>query len=174
MKNLLTIIPLVILLCFTFGCQKAEEVAEEVAEEAMVAALTDEDVEANRIMTAEFAKAATAMDWIAVANFYAEDAIVMPPNQPIIQGRDAIYSSKLAYPPVLGFNAQVEDVYGYGDLAVVRGTYEITLQPEGVPDPIKDTGKWIEIRRKQQDGSWLIEIDIWNSNNPPLPPPKKE
>ena len=29
MKKLLTVIPLVILFCFTFGCQKGEEVAEE-------------------------------------------------------------------------------------------------------------------------------------------------
>jgi len=43
MKKLLMILPLVFLLCFTFGCQQGEEVAEE----AMVAALTEEDVEAN-------------------------------------------------------------------------------------------------------------------------------
>ncbi len=33
MKKLLMIIPLVILLCFTFGCQQGEEVAEETKEE---------------------------------------------------------------------------------------------------------------------------------------------
>ena len=32
MKKLLMIIPLVFLLCFTFGCQQAEEVAEESVE----------------------------------------------------------------------------------------------------------------------------------------------
>jgi hypothetical protein len=31
MKKLLLIVPLVSLLCFTFSCQKAEEVAEEPA-----------------------------------------------------------------------------------------------------------------------------------------------
>jgi len=170
MKKLLMILPLVFLLCFTFGCQQGEEVAEE----AMVAALTEEDVEANNAMTAEFAKAATAMDLVAVSNFYAEDAIVMPPNQHIIQGKDAIRASKEVYPPVKEFIASVDEVYGYGDLAVVRGTYELSIQPEGVQEPIKDMGKWIEIRRKQQDGSWLIEVDIWNSNNPLLPPLKKE
>ena len=34
MKKFLTIIPLVILLCFTFGCQQGEEVAEETKEDA--------------------------------------------------------------------------------------------------------------------------------------------
>ncbi len=40
MKKSLMIIPLVILLCFTFGCQQGEEVAEEVG----VKALSNEDV----------------------------------------------------------------------------------------------------------------------------------
>ncbi|NIM59869.1 MAG: hypothetical protein GTO16_13160, partial [Candidatus Aminicenantes bacterium] len=41
MKKLLSVIPLVILLCFTFGCQQGEEVAEEpvVDVEADIAAL---------------------------------------------------------------------------------------------------------------------------------------
>ena len=33
MKKLFMVLPLVLLLCFTFGCQKGEEVAEEVAQE---------------------------------------------------------------------------------------------------------------------------------------------
>ena len=42
MKKILMIIPLVILLCFTFGCQKGEEVAEEVTlDEAKKAEITE-------------------------------------------------------------------------------------------------------------------------------------
>ena len=48
----------------------------------------------------------------------------------------------------------------------MRGAYSLTIQPEGAPESIRDTGKYIEIRRKQQDGSWLIAIDIWNSDLP--------
>ena len=49
MKKLLTIIPLVILLCFTFSCQQGEEVAEEPvvdieAEKAAVKACIDDFV----------------------------------------------------------------------------------------------------------------------------------
>ena len=32
--------------------------------------------------------------------------------------------------------------------------------------PIQDHGKFIEIRRKQPDGSWLISRDIFNSDLP--------
>jgi hypothetical protein len=41
------------------------------------------------------------------------------------------------------------------------------LNPPGAANPIRDRGKYIEIRRRQEDGSWLISRDIFNSNQPP-------
>ncbi len=55
MKKLLTVIPLVILLCFTFGCQqKGEEVSEEAvidieAEKAAVKTMLDEWIQSLRL-----------------------------------------------------------------------------------------------------------------------------
>ena len=51
MKRLITIIPLAILLCFTFSCQQGEEVAE-------VAALSDEDVAAIKALHDAYIQAA--------------------------------------------------------------------------------------------------------------------
>ncbi len=52
MKKLFMVLPLVFLLCFTFSCQKAEEVAEEapVAEDpaAKDAAADDEDAQSPK------------------------------------------------------------------------------------------------------------------------------
>ena len=52
------------------------------------------------------------------------------------------------------------------DLAYVLGTYTMTIVPPGAPGPIEDSGKYIEIRRRQPDGSWLISTDIFNSDLP--------
>ncbi len=41
----------------------------------------------------------------------------------------------------------------------------MTLEIEGMP-PVQETGKYIEIRRKQEDGSWLLAVDIFNSDTP--------
>jgi len=165
MKKLLMIIPLVILLCFTFGCQQpVEEVAEEAVAE--VAALSDEDVAAIKASTDEYIQAWSSADWVTLTALYTEDAIVMPPNESMVQGRDEIQALNEAFPVPLEANLTIVEIDGRGDLAYVRGTYSYTVQPEGAPEPIRDTGKYLEIRRKQEDGSWPIAIDIWNSDLP--------
>ena len=69
-----------------------------------------------------------------------------------------------AFPRVTRAEFHVEEIDGYGDIAYVTGRYAMTLQPEGAPGPIDDRGKYIEIRRKQADGSWLLARDIFNSD----------
>ena len=45
----------------------------------------------------------------------------------------------------------------------------------GATEPINDTGKYIEIWRKQADGSWRVIRDIFNSDLPvAAPEPKAE
>jgi len=68
MKKLLTVIPLVILLCFTFGCQqKGEEVAEEAvidieAEKAAVKTMLDEWIQCIETEDMELASKIFASD----------------------------------------------------------------------------------------------------------------
>ena len=165
----LSIFPLILLLCFTFSCQPP---AEEVAEEAEPMGLTDEDVAAIRASTEAYLQAWRSGDWAALAGLHTEDATVMPPNESAIHGRDAIQAWNEGQPAPIEANLTIVEIDGRGDLAYVRGTYTQTYEPIGEPGQIQDTGKYIEIRRKQQDGSWLISIDIFNSDQPP--PPEKE
>jgi hypothetical protein len=46
------------------------------------------------------------------------------------------------------------------DLAFVRGTVSMSMASEGASEPIQFTGKFLEILRKQKDGSWLIAREI--------------
>jgi len=164
------ILPLVFLLCFTFSCQQREKVAEEVG----VAPLSDEDVAAIKAAHDAFVQAVMTGGWGAVIEFYTEDAVFMPPNAPMIQGKEALKEFSKMWPPVTAFNLTVEDMDGRDDLAYVRGVYSQTIAIEGAPEPIQDKGKFVEIMRKQEDGSWLISIDILNSDMPLSPPPEKE
>ena len=54
-----------------------------------------------------------------------------------------------------------------GDLAFHRYSYDIVLTPKG-GEPTKESGAGIQILQRQQDGSWKISKDIWNSDSPPL------
>ena len=42
----------------------------------------------------------------------------------------------------------------------------MTILVEGTLEPTHDTGKYVEIWRKQPDGKWLIAVDISNSDLP--------
>jgi len=125
--------------------------------------LSDADVAAIRAANASYASAVKARDWGALAALYAQDAIILPPNHPPVTGRANIKAYFEAFPPMSAFEVPIVEIEGRSDLALVRGTYSLTISQEGSA-PVTDSGKWMEKRRKQADGSWLILCDIWNSD----------
>jgi uncharacterized protein (TIGR02246 family) len=129
------------------------------------AGLSEADRAAIEATSKAFVEGVNAKDWAAVAATYTEDAALMPPNGPSVEGRADIQAFVEAFPPISDFNFEIIEVEGQGDMAYVRGTYTMTITPEG-GDPITDTGKYIEIRKKQADGSWLLYLDIFNSDVP--------
>lgn len=129
--------------------------------------LSGADLEAQKGISSAFVKHVLAKDWDALAAMYAEDAILCPPNQPAVKGRAAIKAWMATLPPVTEFKATDVRVEGHGDLAYAHGVYEMTLMPPGAPGPVKDAGKYVDIRKKQKDGRWLYSVDIFNSDLPP-------
>lgn len=125
--------------------------------------LSEADLATIKTANASYAAAVKARDWAALAALYAQDAIIMPPNHTSVTGRADIQAFFQGFPPMSNFEVPVVEIEGRGDLAVVRGTYSLTITQEGAA-PVTDTGNWIEMRRKQADGSWLIVRDIWNSD----------
>ena len=158
----ISIFSLILILCFTFGCQQpVEEVAEEAA--AKVAALSDEDVAAIKTAHDAYVQAVLAGGLGATIEFYTEDAILIAKG-PIIQGREAIKEAFEAFskasPTITTFNLTLDEIDGRDDLALVRGMVSMTMEVEGATEPIQATGKFLEILRKQEDGLWLITIDF--------------
>lgn len=60
------------------------------------------------------------------------------------------------------------EVDGRGDLAYVRGRYSMVMALPSQPE-LSESGKYIEIWRKQPDGSWKLFRDIFNADAPPAP-----
>jgi ketosteroid isomerase-like protein len=83
-----------------------------------------------------------------------------------VEGRDAIREWMAGMPTLTDFTAPVVEVVGYGDLAYVRGTFEVTMSGPGLPGVMTERGKYLSILRKQADGTWKLAIDIWNSDLP--------
>ena len=128
--------------------------------------LSEEDVAGIREVQDAWLFHVRQADWVSLMVVYTEDAIVMPANGPAIEGRQAIQEFMQAFPTITEVDLTIEEIDGRGDLAFVRGTYTMTLEPEGAPEPIQDRGKYIEIRRRQADGAWLLAVDIFNSDLP--------
>ena len=128
--------------------------------------LSEEDVAAIEASFESLAQAVRAGDGAGAAALYTQDAVFMPPNEPAVQGRVAIEAWTGASPPVTEFSLPIAEIDGRGDLAFVRGTLSITIMPEGAPEPIQDTGKYLVILRRQPDGAWLIAVDVFNSDLP--------
>jgi len=136
------------------------------------AAITDAERTAIRALDTEFAQKAMAGDYAGlVKSYYAEDAMLLPPNMAAATGHAAIEATLRGFPPVSSFTLTAEEIEGAGDMIYARGRYTMVLNPPGAA-AIPDSGKFMEIWRKQADGSWKVTRDMFNSDVPmPAPPP---
>ncbi len=138
-----------------------------------VAPLSDEDVAALEDLRTALVQAWLAGDCDAAAAIYAEDAVSLPQDAPIVEGRTAIRAGCEAEEATTQ-DASITSlqVDGYGDLAFDRGTWSQTFVSEGMAEPVTIAGKYLVIYRKQADGSWLCKVEIWNLDAP-LPQPEQ-
>lgn len=123
--------------------------------------------QAIEAQNAKFAAAFNSQDAAGVAAIYTVDATSLPPYRNMIQGRPLIEESN-KYEFGLGLkNLRLGTVSldVHGDIAHEVGEYIITIQPEG-KEETEDSGKYMAIWKKQADGNWLIDKDIWNSSIP--------
>ena len=132
-----------------------------------------------RDLDAQWAKAAAAKDVEQTIAYYSDDAIVLPPNATSAATKEAIrnvWKDMLASPSlVISWQPTRVQVGKSGEMAWVRGTYELTMN-DASGKPIDDRGKYLEVWEKQTDGNWKCAADMWNSDlaaSASAPPEKK-
>jgi len=159
--------PLVLSVCFallSFAFVGTASAADTKSEQA----LRDAD--------AQWSKAAGAKDLDKTVSYYADDAIVMPPNASAATTKEAIrkvWQDLIASPGlVISWKATKVEVAKSGDLACLSGTYELTMN-DASGKPVNDRGKYVEVWEKQADGKWKCGADIRNSDLPAAPAEKK-
>ena len=130
-------------------------------------ALSEGDKTAIRAATDTFVANARARRDSANAQLYTENGSFMVPNMGIAEGRAAIRAHLAAFPLMSDFTLTPIEIDGRGDLAYVRGTYSFKIVGSDGHQVGEDHGKYLEVRRKQPDGNWLIVADIFNSDLPP-------
>ena len=140
------------LLSFTTVCLSSAADTKSAIEKAL------------RDLDAQWSAAAGAKDVDKTVSYYAESAVVMPPNASAATTKESIRSAwkeMLTTPgAALSWKATKVEVAKSGDMACVSGTYEMTMK-----DGTKDRGKYCEVWEKK-GGTWRCGTDIWNSDLP--------
>jgi ketosteroid isomerase-like protein len=134
----------------------------------------DASVEERLLLSrdAEWANlAASNQDVEKLVSYWTDDALVIPPGQPAVEGKDALRAFVKESQGVPGFRIHWVSSHvtfsNDGRLAYMRGTNETTLNgPDGKPMTI--LGRAITVWRKDPDGQWRCAVDIWNE--PPRRP----
>jgi uncharacterized protein (TIGR02246 family) len=150
------------------GCRSADP--RSSGEAAAPTELTDADRAAIRAADSSFAAAANAGDVDAVAAVYARDASLLAPNLPPQRGQAAIrgFWGGFLNAYTVKFEIASDTIEGRGDLAYNMGQYRFTAVPKVRSNPgVADEGKFLEVLKKQPDGSWKYVVDMYSSNLAP-------
>jgi len=102
--------------------------------------------------------------------YFHENAVIFPPGQSTIKGKDSIavfYNvfEELFIPSFK--NVYSERSFEIKDSMAVRrynGYAEILFRDS--PDTLISNNKYVDMLKKQPDGSWKIVWHIWNENQP--------
>ncbi len=116
-------------------------------------------------MNRDFAAALNAKDAAKAASYYSEEAVLIPPGEPLVRGRAAIQEYwKVAIESGGVRDASVEtlEAQSSGDLGYEIGSYVLTANgPNG--EVVKERGRYVELLKRGTDGKWYSTAGIWNA-----------
>ena len=125
------------------------------------------DEKAVRDADAEWSKVAGAKDLDKTVAYYADDAMILPPNQPMVISKTGIrdlWKGFLDSLTDISWKTTRVEMAKSGDTGYLIGTYAMTMK-----DGTKDTGKYCEVWKKQTDGKWKVTADMFSSDLPAAP-----
>ena len=143
------------ILIFQFGCNQYVDTVNE--KEKLLQADKDFSETSLKLGAAE-----------AFNQYLTEDALELPSGKNAVQGRENIYDMmkenqddyKLEWTP------QYAEVAKSGELGYTWGTYILSYKDEKGEEQ-KSYGKYLNIWKKQTDGSWKVAVDMGNSSPKP-------
>ncbi len=129
---------------------------------------TDADIKAIREFLESSGEAVNTGDVEAEVNRFTEDGIYMWPDAPSIQGHGALrawFETRCSKVDV-SLKGTSEELEVFGDRALERGSYIANIQPKTSDKVETVRGKYLNILKRQPDGSWKISHRIRNRDHP--------
>lgn len=132
----------------------------------------DTEAEGRALMqlSRDWAAMVAAGDMESAFAVWAEDAVMLPPDMPLLEGRKAIrsYIDEASQTP--GFSITWQpisvEVSSSGDLAFMVER-NMTTMNDSTGNPMTIHGKAVTVWRRDAEGSWKNIADIWNTAPPP-------
>ena len=132
----------------------------------------DTKAEGEKLMqlSREWSKAASTDSIDKILGYWADDAVVMPPGDAAIKGKEGIRAMVEGAAKMPGFKISWEpisvSVSESGDMAYMIEKTQITFN-DSTGHPMTQLNKGVTIWKKQADGSWKNVVDTWNAEPPP-------
>jgi len=150
MKSIKNYLPIFVLTLVINSCNSNSEYNQE---------LTSQDINIIKNEIKRYEVIIRNNELESLESIFTDDIVFVRPNDINIIGIENLleihYSGVSAVP---GFWKSAEEINGFGNIAYSYGNFGFS---EGV-----QSGKYMEIRKKQLDGSWPISRLIWNENPP--------
>ena len=150
-KQYLKFPALLFLISILFGC------AQESKEKDVEA-----DIAAIKELYNQYCQAVTAGDLDHFISLWEDDAIRMDHNNYAVIGKENIRAHfKVRFDPFdnkMALYGETE-VQVSGDLAFARGNVTLSITPKGKDTTTNFDVKFLDILKRQEDGSWKIYID---------------
>lgn len=128
--------------------------------QAQTTGLGAADVKAIAALNDALGNAFTTKDWKAASALYTADGTLYPPGESAVKGRAAIEACLTAFPPVSAFSLRATKTDGRDDVAYVQGTFSMTLVPKGGAAPEQASGYFLQVVRRQTNGTWQIAVQM--------------
>jgi ketosteroid isomerase-like protein len=145
-----------------------------LAAEASVASENRPDVQAVRSALQRWEAAYNSGDLNRMKGFWTDDIVALYQLNEPISGLKGFWESFAAQVKAtfaaydVDYKLGIDEVDASGDMAFDRGTIHISLKSKAGGETIFFNERYLEIMRKQPDGSWRVARAM--ANDPPLPP----
>jgi ketosteroid isomerase-like protein len=114
-------------------------------------------------VTTEIARDFNEGDALRTAANYTDDAQILAPQHPAVQGKPAIVGFfKANIDKYLGFGNETTWSLVRGDVAIEQGVYSVRNVRIGAN---VETGKYLRIWRRTSNGTWKLYRDMYSSDS---------
>jgi ketosteroid isomerase-like protein len=123
------------------------------------------EAEALKELSRQWSNLIASGEFEAGMDYWANDAVMLPPEMPMLKGKEAIRDYVMTVAAIPGFRIRWEPEQAFisesGDLGYLIERNVIEVNGED-GEKIVTHGKAVTIWRKEPDGNWRNVVDMWN------------